>query len=179
MGQGGNIVKEDIPLEVSVRKKIEELQPGERAEVRGIVVAVYSTKPYSATCNKCGGRAIWKDGEWICTECGSKDVRVVPILSFEIDDGTGTLRAVLFGEKAKEIYGDKFPGDESLQEAENKLLGRDFIFSGSIRKNELLDRLEIVVDSLREIDFFDEYNRLVEEVERELEEKPERGSRTT
>lgn len=154
------------------RKHVAELEEGDKfVEVRGTVVQVYRINPVTAICNSCGAKAEWKDGIWVCTECGSEDVRVVPILSFELDDGTGSIRVIAFDKQAERVYGEKINPDIDLHEiAEKKLLGEEIVVSGYVRRNKYFDSLELVAKVLREPNWDYEVQRMLSEVKSLLEE---------
>ncbi len=169
------IGKGTIPQPERKRVHISELEEGDKyVEVRGTVVQVYDINPLTAFCNVCGGRAEWKDGEWVCTQCGSKDVRLSPILSFQLDDGTGTIRVVAFGRAAQRIYGS-LERDKMIDIAKEKLLGRDVVVSGYVRRNKLTGRLELVGKLVSEPNIDQEISLLLSTI-KELEEQGKEGS---
>ena len=187
VGRAGNIVvRPDLADSVPeirmppkvFRVHIADLEEGDKfREIRGAVVQVYDITPVSAFCNVCGARAEWRDGRWVCTSCGSTDVRIVPIISFEIDDGTGTMRVVGFGDVAKKVYGDVSGlGEGLIEKARRALLGRDVVITGFVRRNRIFDKLEFVAKSLEFPDPAEELQREMAEVERLLEEKRNSGT---
>jgi len=163
----GNIVQQ------KERKHISELEEGDKfAEVRGTVVQVYRTKPVTGICNSCGAKAEWKSGKWACQQCESEDVRVVPILAFELDDGTNSIRVIAFDKQAAKVYGDVITPDVELHEiAEKKILGEEMVVSGYVRRNKYFDNLELVAKVIREPQWDYEVKRMLSEVERLLGEK--------
>jgi len=162
-----------VELQQKERKHVSELEEGDKfAEVRGTVVQVYRTKPLTAVCNSCGAKAEWRDGKWVCTQCGGEDVRVVPVLAFELDDGTGSIRVIAFDRQAAKIYGDTANPDADLHEiAERKVLGEELVVSGYVRRNKYFDSLELVAKVIREPNWEYELKRMLSEVERLLGEK--------
>lgn len=162
-----------VELQQKERKHVSELEEGDKfAEVRGTVVQVYRTKPLTAVCNSCGAKAEWRDGKWVCTQCGGEDVRVVPVLAFELDDGTGNIRVIAFDRQAAKIYGDAANPDADLHEiAERKVLGEELVVSGYVRRNKYFDSLELVAKVIREPNWEYELKRMLSEVERLLGEK--------
>ncbi len=154
----------------SERKHVAELGEGDKfVEVRGTVVQIFKNKPVIGVCNVCGAKAEWRDGKWVCTECGSEDVRVVPILSFEIDDGTGSIRVIAFDRQARKIYGEDVRPDKNLHEtAEKEILGEDIVASGFVRRNDYFNNLELVAKVLRRPNYDYEIGRMLREVQQLL-----------
>ena len=148
------------------RKHVAELEEGDKfVEVRGTVVQIYRNKPIIGICNSCGAKAEWKDGKWVCTACGSEDIRVVPILTFELDDGTDNIRVITFDRQARKIYGEEITPDQDLHGvAERKLLGEEIVASGFVRRNKYFDNLELVAKVLREPNWDYEIKRMLSEV---------------
>ncbi|HID09074.1 TPA: hypothetical protein EYP13_02495 [Candidatus Micrarchaeota archaeon] len=165
-----NIGKVVLPKE---RKHVSELEEGDKfAEVRGTVVQVYRVKPVTAICNSCGAKAEWKDGKWVCPQCEGEDVRVVPILAFELDDGTGSIRVIAFDRQAAKVYGEHINPEVELHEiAEKKMLGEEVVVSGYVRRNKYFDNLELVAKVIREPNWDHEIKRMLSEVEGLLGEK--------
>lgn len=165
-----NIGGTNIPKK---RKHVSELEEGDKfAEIRGTVVQIYRTKPVVAICNQCSAKAEWRDGKWICPQCESEDVRVVPILTFELDDGTGSIRVIAFDKQAAKVYGDTITPDVDLYEiAERKLLGEEIVVSGYVRRNRYFDNLELVAKVIRKPNWEYEVKRALSEVERLLGEQ--------
>ncbi len=131
---------------------------GEKVEVRGTIVRVFHRRPIFDACPECG-RSI-ESGETgsKCEHCGKNvepDHRLV--LSFMVDDGTGEIRAVLFGKVGEELIGmdsnkvfDMFKNNQNLDELYGafNLVGREVVLRGTVRRDRMFDQLEIMVNSL-------------------------------
>jgi len=86
-----------------------------------------------------------------------------------VDDGSVNIRAVFFGDQAEKILGMKT--DEVLNFASGGRiadiyrqpanLGKDFIIRGRVKKDIMAERLEIMVNSIEEIDIAAECERLM------------------
>ncbi|MCD6248311.1 MAG: DUF2240 family protein [Hadesarchaea archaeon] len=130
-------------------------EEGKNVRVRGTIVKVFQRRPIFDVCPECGRNLGSVDSNLLCEECGkvvTPEHRVV--LSFTIDDGTGNIRAILFGKVGEQLLGmgaqevfEKFRGASSLSELyeEFDLLGREIVLIGITRRNRLLGELEIVV----------------------------------
>ncbi len=171
VGRGGYV--EVLEEASSAFKDVKDLEEGETVRLFGTIVDVLSKKPYTGKCNVCGGDVVWKDGKFVCSQCGSENVSVTPILVFILDDGTGSVKLVFFGEEALKIYGDAFPSEASLDRARG-WIGKDVVVLGSTRRSKVTGTLDVIVRELREPDFYEIYDFLLREVEsrsERLEEK--------
>lgn len=126
---------------------------GVRAEVRGTIVRVFHRRPIFDVCPSCGRSLGSVDTSLMCEECGKV---VTPehraVLSLVLDDGTGNIRAVLFGRVAEKLLGmdgrevfERFKAARNLEElyAELKLVGREVILTGVTRHDRYFDQLEL------------------------------------
>jgi len=146
---------------------IAEVEDGEWATIRGIVVQIYRITPITAFCNVCGARATWENGEWVCTACGSKDVRTSPAASIEVDDGTGVIRVIAFGDAARQLYGKNEPtnpNDDPKQMLEH-LLGDEVTIRGRVSERSDGQR-EMRAFRIGRPDYQQIVKRELEEVER-------------
>lgn len=171
LGRYGKIMKTDEKINVDIgsgrtyeRKNISELTIGMRAEVRATLVQIFETKPVFKVCPVCG-KSVKKEGdEWVCKEHGKQEPKPVLLFSGVMDDGTGNIRVVGFRENAEKIFGMK------ASEAENKDIkeliknipvGREYLFCGRVKKNDLFDRLEFMTDQIKDVVVLDEINKLM------------------
>ena len=166
VGRGGYV---EILEEASTTfKDVKDLEEGQNVRLFGTIVDLLSKKPYTGKCNVCGGDVTWKEGKFVCSQCGSEDVTVTPILVLILDDGTGAIKLVFFGEKALEIYGDTFPSEASLDRG-REWIGRDVIVSGTTRRSKVTGTLDVIVKEFGEPEFYEIYDVLLRNVERRLE----------
>ncbi len=172
VGKGGSVEVRRLPY---IRKRLAEVEEGDRIETVATVVAVLSSKPYSAVCRDCGSPAEWDGERWVCTSCGSTNVRVTPLLALRVDDGSSNLRAALIGAPALHFYGDSFPS--GAEEKALSLLGRDVLLRGVVVKNEVASTLEIIVDELGDPNLPKEIHDLLQKVKERLGEREETRSR--
>jgi replication factor A1 len=153
-------VREIEALPKSPRATVGEIKTeGARVEVRGTVTHVFHRKPFFEICPTCGARLRDTGTEPICEECGktvSPGRRVV--LSFLLDDGTGNMRVVLFGEVAERLLG--MGVDEILRRFEETpdlaefygglgLLGKEVLVAGITRHDKFTDQLELRVREVK------------------------------
>lgn len=153
------------------RKDISELKEGDYGEVRACLVQVFRRKkPFYEVCPECGVRMSEKDGKWECREHGQKEPDYQMVLSGVLDDGTGNIRCVFFREIAEKVFGKtvKELRDMAQKEMDATViydkfpsLGKEFIFRGRVKKNDLAERPELVVNEVEEVDLKKEAEELL------------------
>ncbi|MEM2536005.1 MAG: OB-fold nucleic acid binding domain-containing protein [Candidatus Hadarchaeales archaeon] len=161
--------------QVPETRDIGEIQePNLQVRVRGTIVQVIKRRPIFDLCPLCGRTLGTVDTSLFCEECGkvvSPEHRAV--LNLLLDDGTGVIRAVLFGKVAEELVGmnstrifEEYRKSPNLIEFYRSLglEGREVIFSGTTRRDEYLDQLELRVTSVEFPDAREEAERLLERV---------------
>jgi replication factor A1 len=135
-----NVVLEKVVKE----KEISNLNISDNARVRAFVVQ--SFEPRFFQINKETGKKPTED-----------DIaRGVPVekralINVVLDDGTETIRAVVFHENLKKLgLTDLEDETKRLLQKEN-LIGKEFIFSGIVRKNNFFNNEEFIIDDVKEV----------------------------
>lgn len=145
-------------------KKIEFVKQGENVKVIGTVVKLFEPR-YFEVCPECRKRVV--DGA--CGVHGKVEGQKRVIVTIVIDDGTASLRAVMFEEQLEQAGAekDKLFGENAADYLRELLEGEEFIVNGQIRNNEFFNTLEIFVESVEKADA----HKLVEELQKLIEEK--------
>ena len=154
-----NEVLEKVIEEQSfAEKNIIELKPGESGRLRAVVVQVFEPK-FFTTCPECR-KKVSETGE--CAEHGKVAGQRRALLSIVLDDGTETMRSVMFSEQIEKIAKaeDLEPGNFEKKKAE--LLGKEMLFSGQARQNKMFNNTEFFIQDLQDIDI----DKLIAELER-------------
>ncbi|MBI2145022.1 hypothetical protein HYU18_01730 [Candidatus Woesearchaeota archaeon] len=160
------------PQQVSIpRKKLSELSGSDAlAEVLGTVVQVFDIK-FFEVCPSCGKRARLSEGSFACDAHGKVSPSYSYVMNAVIDDGTETMRLVLFrrmvekllGKSEQEILSYRLNPD-SFQQVKNDLLGTFVRAVARVNKNEMFDRLELVAQEIHEASPDEEITRLNNEL---------------
>ena len=79
-----------------------------------------------------------------------------------MDDGTETIRAVLFHERISDLGINDLEDTENLNRKKQELLGKEMFFSGSIRMNKFFENPELIVDGVKETNI----DELIEKLEK-------------
>jgi replication factor A1 len=129
--------------------KIKDIRPG-NFEITGFIVKIFKAN-------------------YVYNSNGEK-IMIIPTL---IDDGTGDIRVSFFRELAETLAGisvdelEKIEEDKRKSFLEERLLGKEIIVEGRVKKNEMYDRLEIVATNVKPFNPTEESYKLVEELENE------------
>ena len=155
----------------SQRKDIADFKEGDTGETRACIVQLFKrSKPFYEVCGQCGGRAIEGNGKYICKEHGEIEPQYNMIVSGVIDDGKANIRTVFFKEVAEAVMGknvaelrEELSKGKSPEEiyGKSQSLGKEFIFNGRIKRNDLSGSLEMVANSVKEIDIKEESNKII------------------
>ena len=143
-----------------IRKRVDQLQDGDRfVAIRATVTRVFGTKEI-LVCKNCGRRVREENGKYICDKCGETEAVPRTILSMELDDGYGRIRAVVFGELANKML-EETGGTDGLR-------GEEIVASGYVRKSKISDQLEFFVKDAARPDLGEEIKILLENVKQRL-----------
>lgn len=150
---------------VPERASIKDIVPG-NFEIRATIADVFKGKFIFNTCSICGSTFV--DSK--CPEHGDVESSANMVISSVVDDGTDSLRVVFFRELAEKISGIP-SSDLVVKEPETryelikeKLLGREIILSGRVKRNVAFDRIEMIADDFKDLNALEESKRLVDSI---------------
>jgi hypothetical protein len=148
-----DVVEEKIIHE----KNIKDMKQGENVGARAFIVQMFEPR-FFTVCPMCR-KKVSESGE--CAEHGKVTGDKRALLSLVLDDGTETMRAVLFSDQIEKVIPkEELEGDFSKRREE--LLGKEMIFSGQVRKNQIYDNLEFFVNDWKDINI----DNLIEQLEK-------------
>jgi replication factor A1 len=131
------------------RVKIRDIRPG-NFEITGFIVKIFKAN-------------------YLYNSNGEK-IMIIPTL---IDDGTDDIRVSFFRELAEALAGisvdelEKIEEDKRKSFLEERLLGKEIIVEGRVKKNDMYDRLEMIATNIKPFNPTEESYKLVEELENE------------
>jgi replication factor A1 len=143
-------------------------------QIQGTIARVFHRRPIFDVCPECGRSLGSVDSSLLCEECGkvvTPEHRVV--LSFVVDDGTGNIRAVLFGKVGEDFLSmdaqkvfEMFKEASDLSELYGQfgLVGREVILTGTTRRDKFFDQLEIRVRGVQTPDPKEEARALLAKI---------------
>jgi len=156
-------VLEDVKTEMVANEgTLSEVKQGQTVKIRGVVVQVFQPRFYSV-CPECNKKVVQEEGGYRCGEHGVVTPRDRAILNFVLDDGTETMRVVMFSDQINALI-----PEEELKDAEKvtafrtDLMGSEIYLSGRVQKNQFFNNLEIVASGVEKVDV----DKLIEVLDR-------------
>lgn len=151
----------EIEESLITEKKISKLDGVDRnIRLSATVVDVDAERPLVyMTCPSCGKRVQNLGGEWFCEACGDIDADANLVVSLIVEDDSGNVRAVAFKNNAEKILGMDLEEvmnvigetqDESapLNQARERIAGKNISLVGRVKYNEFSDQLEFIVNDV-------------------------------
>ena len=153
----------------SKRISIAEIGENGPCEVRAALVQLFETGVFYEVCPQCSKR-LKKDASnaFSCEAHGKVEPSFMIILSGVIDDGSGNMRAVFFRDAATNLIGMTI--EEALKIRDGffekvDALGKEFIFTGQLKTNQMFNRKEFVVNKVRDLDIKTEATKIINTLE--------------
>jgi len=129
-----------------------EAKQGQNIKVRGTVVQIFQPRFYSV-CPNCNKKVVDEGGEYRCGEHGKVVPKERAILNFVLDDGTETMRVVVFSDQINILIPEMDLKDETKALAfRDDFMGSEIYLSGRVQRNKLFDNLEIVASGVEKVD---------------------------
>ncbi|MEX0920814.1 MAG: hypothetical protein WDZ62_00965 [Candidatus Pacearchaeota archaeon] len=156
LGSFSEIKKSDKKFEkikterVYNEKSIEDISKGEVAEIRAFIVQVFEPRFFNV-CSECGKKVEKSGDDFVCKTHNKVAPEKRAVLTLVLDDGTESIRTVLFHEVIKEIGLTDLEDPEKLSSQKENLLGKEMIFSGNVRQNDYFNNLEIIAERAKEV----------------------------
>jgi len=142
------------------RKNIIDLKEGDFSEIKAMIITIFESNFFYEVCPECGTSI--KNG--VCIEHGKVRGKPALVVSGVIDDGTENIRFVAYKETAEKMLGvktEKLSEEKEPFEFINKIVGKEFVFSGKVKRNAFFDALEFSVNNIEKVDVKKEINNFI------------------
>ena len=160
-----NVVKTSF---FGIKKKINELNANDNAEINGIVVQVFEPKFYNA-CPECNRKLNLEIDKYRCEEHGLVKEKSNIIFNFYLDDGSDNIRVVAFRDVAEKFLGlkeneaIKLKNNEiSFEHIRENIIGKQVKIIGRVNKNEAFERIEFIANEIIEMNAAEAAKELLE-----------------
>ena len=142
-----------------VKKKIIEFNPNDNVSTRAFVIQVFEPR-FFEICPECR-KKVSELGE--CQEHGKVIPEKRALLNFVIDDGTDSIRAVMFSDQLEKMMTrEELENPETFATKKEEWLGKEMVVSGQVRKNTLYNNNEFIISGLEDINI----DELIAELEK-------------
>ena len=153
---------DNVKMEKSYgEKKLVDAKPGESIKTRAFIVQAFEPR-FFEVCPECNKKLLQDVAGSRCEQHG----KVLPsrraLLNIVLDDGTETMRTVLFSSQLADLGLSQEDLEKEFLVKRSEMLGRESFFSGNIRQNKLFGNSELIVDSIENI----EVEKLIEILEK-------------
>lgn len=144
------------------KKEIKDLSLNDSVSIRAFIVQAFDPRFFNV-CAECKKKVNPEGEEFVCATHGKVSPEKRALINILIDDGTESIRTVLFHDSLNAIGLNALEDPERLQSQKEDLLGKEFIFSGDVRNNKFFNNMEFIVNSVENVD--------LDKLEKELEGK--------
>jgi len=131
---------------------LSEARQGQNIKVRGAIVQIFQPRFYFV-CPECNKKVVQSGGEYKCDEHGKIVPKERAILNFVLDDGTESMRVVMFSDQINFLIPEADLKDEGKALAfRDDFMGSEIYLSGRVQRNKLFDNLEVVASGVEKVD---------------------------
>lgn len=135
-------------------KKISDLVVSDSVKTRAFIVQTFELKSFNV-CRECSKKATAEGENFVCATHGKIFPEKRYLMNIVLDDGTGTMRTVLFHENLSKIGLTELNNIDKLIFQREDLLGKEMIFSGNVRMNKFFNEPEFIIDQVSEVNIED------------------------
>ena len=141
---------ENVKTEKIVKEKsISDFKISNNVSLRAFIVQIFDPKFFNV-CIECKKKVNPEGEGFVCLNHGKVVNEKKALINLVLDDGTETIRAVLFHETIADLGIDDLEDAEKVNNKKQELLGKEMFFSGSVRMNKFFENQELVVDGVKE-----------------------------
>jgi ssDNA-binding replication factor A large subunit len=151
---------EEVKTEQTFKEKpIAELSISDNSQIRAFIVQIFEPR-FFEVCPECKKKLVAEGNDFVCAEHG----KIVPekraLMNLVLDDGTETIRAVLFNDAIEGLGLTNLEDKESFDNQKENLLGKEMFFSGNVRNNNYFNNTEFIVGKVSEINLDELINQM-------------------
>ncbi len=140
-------------------KNISDFKISDNVNTRAFVVQSFEPRFFNV-CNECKRKVVQEGEGFNCEQHGKVSPEKRALMNIVLDDGTETIRAVLFHEKLSGLGFSNLEPETLTLEKQN-VLGKELVFSGTVRLNKFFNNPELIIDEVQEVNI-DEFLKQLE-----------------
>jgi ssDNA-binding replication factor A large subunit len=141
---------ENVKTEKVFREKpISNFEISDNVKTRAFVVQMFEPRLFSV-CPECKKKAVDNGSQGhACEKHGKVTPEKRALMNLVIDDGTGTIRAVLFHETLGSL--GIFPEEGLSEQKKKEILGKEMLFLGNVKMNRFFNNTELIIEEAAEV----------------------------
>jgi len=151
-----------ITEKVSKEKNISQFNLSDNVKTRAFIVQIFEPKFFNV-CSECKKKVTPEGEDFKCAEHGKVMPEKRALINIVLDDGTESIRSVIFHDKLSELGITELENQELLSQQKQNLLGKEMVFSGNVRRNNFFNNPEFIIDGVSEINLDELIKNLGEE----------------
>ncbi len=144
---------------VTKEKNISDFKISDNVNTRAFIVQSFEPRFFNV-CIECKKKVVPEGDSFKCEQHGNVSPEKRALMNVVLDDGTETIRAVLFHEKLSQLGFSNLEPETLTLERPN-VHGKEMIFSGNVRLNKFFNNPELIIDDSQEINI-DEFLKKLE-----------------
>jgi ssDNA-binding replication factor A large subunit len=142
---------DDVKTEKVVKEKsISDFKVNDNATVRAFIVQAFEPRFFNV-CPECKKKVVSGESGFICGQHNEVIPEKRALINIVLDDGTESIRSVLFHETISSIGLTELEDTEKLLNQKQDLLGKEMVFSGTVRMNSYFNNPEFIVNGAQEV----------------------------
>lgn len=155
-------ILDDVKTERVVKEKnIIDFKTNDSVNVRAFIVQAFEPRFFNV-CSECKKKVVSEAEDFVCGEHGKVIPEKRALINIVLDDGTETIRSVLFHERLSDLGLTELEDTEKLSNQKENILGKEMVFSGNVRINKFFNNPEFIIDEVKEVNM----DELIEKLEK-------------
>jgi replication factor A1 len=131
-------------------KDISDFKIFDNVGVRAFIVQAFEPRFFNV-CSECKKKVLPEGEDFVCGTHGKVAPEKRAILNLVIDDGTESIRAVLFHDVIPDLGITDLENQEKIIEQKQALLGKEMVFMGNVKANNFFNNQELIVDAVKDV----------------------------
>jgi len=144
-------ILEEVKIEKVFRKKhISDFRVGDNTSSRAFILQVFEPR-FFHVCPECNKKVVQEGEAFSCGQHGKVIPEKRAVSSLVLDDGTDSIKAVLFHEALLKLGFSQLEDLGKFAEEKENFLGKEMVFTGNVRNNSFFNTSEFVIEDVKEI----------------------------
>ena len=143
-------ILEEVKTEKAFRKKnISDFKIGDNTSSRAFILQVFEPR-FFHVCPECNKKVVQEGEGFSCPQHGKVLPQKRAVSTIVLDDGTDSIRAVLFHESLLKLGFSQLEDAGKFAEEKENFLGKEMFFTGNVRNNSFFNNKEFIIEDVKE-----------------------------